>query len=241
MQRVVRDLVDPDISLDENNHVYIHARYPALTFTSCTQFVGSFFEPFNSQLTAEKLTSSHPKYKGQSPQELVEQWQSLAAFGSLVHAEIDQYLKNETNPGEEMSRIGVDWLKQNNWEGATLFSEVILYSTELKLAGTVDLVARNSRTGRVTLYDWKTSQRIDKTPFQGKRGIRGAALLLPDCNYVHYSLQLSLYAYLLEKYYGVDVDAIYILHLDKNLKQVEKIEGCRYTSELGEMLKAGYN
>jgi hypothetical protein len=231
-------LIDPHISLDEASHTYAHASHPGLKFTSCTQFIGSFFEPFNSQAIAEKLTLTHQKYQGQSPQELIEQWQAVAALGTKVHAEIDRYLKEKTAPSEEMSRIGVEWVEQKNWSEVELLSEVILYSTELQLAGTIDLIARDKQTGRLTLYDWKTSKQIDKSSFGDKRGIRGASQNLPDCNYVHYSLQLSLYAYMLEKHYGVTVDEIHILHLNKTSKQVEQITAQRYDAELAVMLAA---
>ena len=39
---------------------------------------------------------------------------------------------------------------------------------------------------------------------------------LMDCNFVHYSLQLSFYRYLLEEYYGLNVNNQLIAHLDKN-------------------------
>ena len=38
-------------------------------FTSVTTFVGQFFEEFDAQFVAQKLTSTHPKYKHMTVEE----------------------------------------------------------------------------------------------------------------------------------------------------------------------------
>ena len=39
---------------------------------------------------------------------------------------------------------------------------------------------------------------------------------LMDCKYVHYSMQLSLYRYLIEEYYDVKISNLIIAHLNGN-------------------------
>ena len=149
----MQQLLDPQISLEEPSHTYVHANHPGLEFTSCTGLIGTFFEPFDGLAIAEKLISTHSKYQGQSPQQLIEQWQEAGRRGSRVHGEIDQYLKNRIPPTEELALIAVQWLDEQNWNGAELLSEAILYSTELKLAGTVDLISLDPTTKTLNLYD----------------------------------------------------------------------------------------
>lgn len=232
----MKNIIDPLISLDQASHTYRHASHPELSFTSCTQFIGSFFEPFDASAIAKNLTEKYPKYQGKSPDELIQEWREKADYGSLVHSEIDAYLREGKQPVEALSQAGISWLQRQSWPAEKIASEVILYSTNLKLAGTIDLITQDPQTGAFTLYDWKTSKRIDRKSFDDKCGIKGIACQLPHCNYVTYSLQLSLYAHMLESY-GATVDSIHILHLDKSDNSVKQIEAHRYANEIEQMLK----
>jgi len=233
----MKNVIDPLISLDQASHTYTHKSHPKVDFTSCTRVIGSFFEPFDAPAIAKNLTENYKKYQGMSPDELIKQWQDNADYGSLVHAEIDAFVRDNIPAKEDPSKAGIEWLQQQSWPAEQVFSEVILYSTELKLAGTIDLITQDPQTGALTLYDWKTSKRIDRKAFKDERGIKGVARQLPACNYVHYSLQLSLYAHILETYYGATVDSIHILHIDKEKNSVEQIEAHRYADEVKQMLK----
>jgi len=164
----------------------------------------------------------------------MQEWKDKADFGTLVHGEIDAYLRHQTPATEASSKVAIDWLKEQPWQPEHIASEVILCSLQLKLAGTIDLIVKNPQTGVFTLYDWKTSKRIDLEAYQDKRGIRGIATDLPHCNYVTYSLQLSLYAHLLETRYGAEVDGVHILHIDK---EVKSIEGKMFRAEINTMVQ----
>jgi len=48
----------------------------------------------------------------------------------------------------------------------------------------------------LTLVDWKTNKTIYQKAWGDKVG-KGACANIPDCNYWHYYIQLSMYAYLL--------------------------------------------
>ena len=64
---------------------------------------------------------------------------------------------------------------------------------------------KDKKSGEYVLIDWKTSIRIDKSSFNGKKGIKKESCMIDDSKYNHYALQLSLYRYILEKYYGIQV------------------------------------
>ena len=63
----------------------------------------------------------------------------------------------------------------------------------------------NEKSKEYVLIDWKTSKRIDRNSFKGKVGIKKETKNIEDCKYNHYALQLSLYRYLLEEYYGIKI------------------------------------
>jgi ATP-dependent exoDNAse (exonuclease V) beta subunit len=107
----------------------------------------------------------------------------------------------------------LEWLRFKNIIQKEMLPEFILYSKELGIAGTIDLLVKNI-DGSYDIYDWKTSKKIEMNPYRGKCGILGPALTVGDCNFNHYSLQLSLYRYILETYYGIRIRYTVLYHLN---------------------------
>ena len=85
------------------------------------------------------------------------------------------------------------------------FSEIIIYSEALAIAGTIDLIVKNNVTGEYDIFDWKTSKKIETTSYGNKMGTHEVTKDVMDCNFYHYSLELSLYRYILETYYGLKI------------------------------------
>jgi len=92
-----------------------------------------------------------------------------------------------------------------------LFPEVKICSEKLHLAGTIDLMIYNKEKNKIYLIDWKTNVEIKKNGF--KKGIKKSTQLIDDCSFNRYTLQLSMYQYILETYYNAAVDGLYIIHL----------------------------
>jgi len=226
---------DNNIVLIEDIHRYELLDDPNFEFTSCTNFIKLFFEPFDKIGIANNLTSSHDKYSDMTPQELVEEWDKSGDEGTAIHNEIQQFINNGTEPIKEKSILAVKWIKENMTDRNILFSEVMVYSKELELAGSIDLLVYNSVTDSYKIFDWKTSKRIDINSFRNRMGNHNASSRLMDCNYIHYSLQLSLYQYILEKQYGIKIDDAEIVHIGES-----RITTYRYQyfkNEIENMLK----
>ena len=75
-------------------------------------------------------------------------------------------------------------------------AEKLVFNEELGLAGTIDLLARSKKDKSIVILDWKTNKRIIKESPFGKYGLKPISHLM-DINFNHYSLQLSIYQYLL--------------------------------------------
>ena len=56
-----------------------------------------------------------------------------------------------------------------------------------------------------------------------------------DCKYVHYSMQLSLYRYLIEEFYGIKISNQLIAHLNGN--ECKPIIADYYKKEVIDMIK----
>ncbi|MBH10012.1 MAG: hypothetical protein CMG74_06610 [Candidatus Marinimicrobia bacterium] len=210
-------LTNKNIILDKENHQYSLVEEPELVFTSVTTFVHNFFEKFDSEKIAKKLVSTHPKYVDRSVESLIDEWEASGRHGTKVHDEIENWVKEGAIPGEAKAVVAIDWLKNYQKKSdIEVFSEVLIYSKELKIAGTIDLLALDKVTGIYEIIDWKTSKRINTTSFGNKTGNKFATRDVPDCNFYHYSLQLSLYRLILEEYYGFTVQNQLITHLQND-------------------------
>lgn len=92
--------------------------------------------------------------------------------------------------------------------GTTLFDledgfypELLLWNDEYKLAGQSDKVYITTIKGKryVDIDDYKTNKSIKKHGFKGKKMLPPLNDL-QDCNYIHYALAISLYAWMLEQF-----------------------------------------
>jgi hypothetical protein len=182
-------LNDPNIWLEPENHRYILRDDPEFEFLSSTRFIHSFFEPFDREAIAAKLLKM-PKYAGFTKEDLFHEWSQSAVIGTKIHEEMEEYIKNKTDPKHKKSISGVEWLNTNIPTTCKLYSEVIVYSKELRIAGMIDLLK--------------------------KTGTKAATTNIEDCNFNHYSLQLSLYKYIIEKEYGIKVKNLYLAHLKED-------------------------
>ena len=203
-----------DIKLEEATHKYILIGHEDIAFTSVTTCISEFFDKFDKEAVAYKLVTTIPKYKGRSAEDLIKEWEATANYGTAVHKEIEDYIKLKKTPKIDRAIAGVNWLtkylKKSDYE---VFSEVIVYCKELKISGTVDLVVFDKLSQKYSILDWKTSKEIKTGSYQMKTGNKPETKDLLDCKFNHYALQLSLYRYLLEKNYNLQLDDQLIIHL----------------------------
>jgi len=230
-------LNDSNISLFEETHKYFLKDNPAFEFTSATTFIHYFFKQFDTVGIANSLTSTNDRYKHLSPEELIAQWDKIAEEGTIVHSEIEQFIKKGTIiPTRLKSKLAVNWIKNKIDEKYELFSEVIVYSKELGIAGTIDLLLYDKEDGSYKIIDWKTSRRIFTSSYNSEMGNTPESANLMDCNFIHYSLQLSLYQYLLENYYGLNVTGSAIIHIGED--KITSYKSEYFKQEIESMLKA---
>ena len=206
-----------EIKLEESNHKYILEGHTDIAFTSVTTCISEFFDKFDKEAVAYKLVTTIPKYKGRSAQDLIKEWNLAASYGTAVHKEIEDYIKLKKAPEMDRAIAGVNWLnKYLQKSDYDIFSEVIVYCKELKIAGTVDLLVFDKVSQKYSILDWKTSKAIKTDSYKMKTGNKPETKDLLDCKFNHYALQLSLYRYLLEKKYNLQLDDQLIIHLDTN-------------------------
>ena len=219
------------VELIEETHTYKVRNFPHLRFSSATSFVERHFKPFNSEVIAANLLQ-YPKYEDRTVPDILEEWAGLAQEGTYVHNVLEAYAPHdadkETLKAEqivESLKLGasnkhlkavhgmnyLDYILKPHYE---LFLEVRLYSERYQICGTADLLIHDPETGLWALVDWKTNRKINKSAFEYPyKGSARPTRYLTDCNFEHYTLQLTLYRYLLETEYGIKIDSNRIVHL----------------------------
>ena len=210
-----------NIQLEPESHTYT-LNNSNLKFSSVTEFINTFFTPFDELKVAKKLTQLK-KYQHMSTQDILKDWEQRRNRGTIVHKEIEDYitLKNslELDP---KSQQGVFFLQEKCMSNKNnlLFPEVKICAETLNLAGTIDLMIYNKKKNKIYLIDWKTNLEIKKKGFQ--KGIKKSTQLIDDCSFNRYTLQLSMYQYILETCYNAEVDGLYIIHLKDDTYNIMK-------------------
>ena len=152
----MNNILDSKIILQRDTHRYSLLDNPDIVFTSVTTYLDYFFEGFDGEKIAKKLIANVPKYKRRTVESLIEEWDESARYGTMVHDEIENWVKNSVEPKDIKSINGKNWLrKYQTKSGIDFLSEVIIYSKELKIAGTIDILAKDNNTGEYIIIDWK--------------------------------------------------------------------------------------
>lgn len=93
-----------------------------------------------------------------------------------------------------------------------LCTELLLYDDELEVAGQADWVL--IKDGEAFIKDYKTSKEIKMKPF-AEEVLLHPLECFPNCNFYVYSIQLSLYAFILERA-GYKISRLTIEHIDRS-------------------------
>ena len=239
----MNNILNKDIQLVEPGHKYTLPNNPKIKFRSVTEIVGDFFEPFDKNAVAERLVSSHPKYRMMTVKDLISMWDAKRDFGTKIHNEIETCLNDSNYPDkldiyqfDVKTRYALDWLKQFDLKyDLDIYPEIIVYSSEINIAGSIDVLLYNKNTDSYAIIDWKTSNKIDKKSYNNKKGIHPITKELHDCKFVHYSFQLSFYRYILEEYYGLNISNQLIAHITD--KGCTGYQGTYYQQEVIDMIE----
>lgn len=239
---------DKHIVFDEPTHTYtIKGSHKG--YISCTGFIHAFFGHFDPDAIIAKMMRS-PKwpespYFGMTPEAIKKKWsdngKNASEAGTEMHLAIEQYF----NGAEEL--IPPHVLQTREWSHFLAFwnrfkdeiepfrTEWEVFVEEIKLAGSIDGIFRSKRDGSILIYDWKRSKEI-KMGNDFQSGL-GPLSHLPDCNYWHYSLQLNIYRYILENYYGCRVSDMYLVILHPDQQSYKRMRLNRMDEEVAAMIE----
>lgn len=205
----------PQLKFNKKKHLYsINGK----DLISVTTFIKKFFNEFDEKAVAKKVFYSNKK-KGihKTLREIKAEWKKSREEGNLVHKEIEQLIKkglDNYSPSNKKSLIAYNVLSKIMMdEIIAIKPELMIYDEELGLAGTIDVFGYQTihpDYDQVTLIDWKTNKEIKQKGFA--KSTHSLMKEEEDCNYTHYTLQLSFYAYMLERQ-GFRIGKLLLIHL----------------------------
>lgn len=124
-------------------------------------------------------------------------------LGTEVHrycecklAGVDFDMELTSDRAKKIAKSADEFLLELDKSYEFLEAEKIIFRKPYLLAGTVDLIMRNRNTGNLCVFDHKTNKAINKTDSYGKTG-KLFLSHIENCNYMVYTLQLSLYKHML--------------------------------------------
>lgn len=186
-----------DITFDSDDHSYRDST--GQVYVSGTSFIKKFFPAFDAQANAARVAARENRLE----MEVIAEWNAKrdasAKYGTRVHEYAEAKILGTptglpSSPKEIVARRAVDaalHMLRDHYE--ILGAEAIVFDPLHKIAGTIDLPARNKQTGALAVLDWKTSEEIsDKSYAMALPPIQ----YIPDSKRVRYGLQLSLYGFI---------------------------------------------
>ena len=100
-------------------------------------------------------------------------------------------------------------------------TELVIYDLEYLIAGMLDILFYNVKARELQIWDYKTNKKFTK---ESKRKLSGILSILGDDDLTMYSLQLSMYKYIIEKNTDIKLGTSYLVwfsHNNSNYKVIE--------------------
>lgn len=182
---------------------------------SATTFIGQFKKPFDAETISQKSSKNKKsKWYGMTPEAIRDAWKSEAKRATDLGTWYHNCRERDICSFDNMERHGLEVpvIKPIESEGAKyspdqklkdgIYPEHMVYLRSAGLCGQSDLV--EVIDGEVHITDYKTNKEIKIEGFTNWEGITTKMLHpvshLDDCNLNHYTLQLSLYMYMILKH-----------------------------------------
>jgi hypothetical protein len=204
------------------------------------------------------------KYWGQTPTQIKELWKrsgtDASTAGTLLHERIENFMNcsamvspspeySHANLLEHYIRTDPDFMAASDpleWFWFIDFvsshprfipyrTEWYIYDDTVNIAGSVDMVYKNTDDESLSIYDWKRCKCIDSTTPQTSwisYSTNPVLRHIIDTKFWHYALQLNVYRHIIETRYGKRVRDMWLVRLHPESSGYELIEIPRMEAEM---------
>ncbi len=225
------------VSFDEASHTYTNMHNKR--YTSATTLIGKYKQPFEK----EKIATAYAKKHGNTAAYWIQQWEQkgadACAKGTKFHKKqelatlgTDAYI-TETGvvPVQNMAVFtepNIDYTQLPNG----VYTEMLLWNHYFEIAGQADKVTIED--GYFDIDDYKTNKKIDMSSFKDWKTGRYKMMKYPvshlmDCNFQHYEIQISIYAFMLEEMGLKPRNLMFHHHPPGSTPDSVQDEGIKYT------------
>jgi len=224
---------DQRCEFDPEPHEY---RIDGISYLSVSTIVSTFFPVFNPDEAINKMKNGRSwnpanRYWGMQDFEIKQMWEEKGIIasekGTFLHEQIERFYLNEPHEKPEEFKLFREFSDDHDFLEAYR-TEWRIFDENHKVAGTIDFVAKNG--AEFEMYDWKRSHKVvDKVSgkaITNNPWERGSGQLndMDDTSYNQYSLQQSIYRYILEQNYEVSISKMYLVVLHPDYNQYYKVE-----------------
>jgi hypothetical protein len=194
----------------EENHKYLSD--DAVTWTSVTSLISKVKQPFDSDAIALKQSKKKGTvWYGLKPSEIQKIWENESnrakELGNWYHKMrenllIDYATINGLTVYKPIFTEDGDKIAPSQELTEGIYPEHFVYLQSAKVCGQTDKV--EVKDGYVNITDYKSNKKIDMNSYVNYEGVSKKLLKplhhLEDCHFIHYSLQMSIYMYIILKH-----------------------------------------
>jgi hypothetical protein len=226
-----------DILFNDLGHIYKSSDVD--DYISVTKYVDKFKFP----VKWDKIAGIKAIKLGVTKEELLDTWAKKGKKATTLGTEIHSYIENLWH--RKVYKPDLDILEQydnvdNYNEKAKICdkiyakltetyipiaNELIVYDKIKKICGTIDFLAYNKKTHRIDILDWKTSKEFQT---QGRNYMLYPYQVYQDCNINHYSLQLSIYKWIIEHNTDIKIDQLLLVQINNEPKICKCVDFGKY-------------
>ena len=221
-----------DIYFEPISHKYTDSL--GTNYTSVTTFIHQFKDDvFDSRAKAEECVKK-PKYKGETVESLMAKWQLAGDYACTLGTEIHSVMENlwqckDYNGNRElMSKFEgmckdfderkvycLELYKKLKKFYIPIKNEFIVNDVDNGLCGTIDFLAYNKVKKCYSILDWKTSKEFNTYDQYNNGKLLAPFSQFDACNVNEYSIQLSTYAWILEKHTSLRIGEMVLFQIPK--------------------------
>lgn len=200
-----------EIVFDSENHSYINS-VTKEPYISVTTLISKYKTPFDADAMSKKVAAK----QGTTQDKILGLWANITKTaqdrGTNYHKIMENYIKSGVIESgyevlvESFAKKTKDIIKSD----PLVESEKLLYNHDYKIAGTADLIITTKNGFHI--LDFKTNKRFGFYNNYNTFFIEPLEYLT-QCEFTTYSLQLSIYAYLMEQLIGKPCLSLKVFYL----------------------------
>lgn len=208
------------VYLDEATHTYRNEQ--GVIYTGCSTLVTTFKQPFDAKTAAVRYAEKH----GKTPEYWLKEWDKIRDDACDDGHKFHNAKEDAVASQAVAIRFGRNYKVRNQYILQTddiseypdgIYTEMDLWHHGYMIAGRADKVFIETVNGMRygDIDDYKTNKKIEMVSYKFRDGshrmMKPPLAHLMDCNYIHYELQQSIYAFMLEAN-GIVPRTLRILH-----------------------------